>query len=503
MRRALLALVLLVAALVAAQANTLAANAASGTVVLKFYDTAGNGTELTATQVKTAMHGSGGSDSDALLDPATLQDVTEYPLYKSGSPARWRFDIPGQAVAFAVNWPTTRGYSTVVVDNGGGGFTSGSTIVFNHQAAKDAKRRLDAALAVRTDYVHSAAFDSAYASAAGNLGSAEAATTDADRGKYGQRALSAVNTAYDLLLSEYGPAYAKAHGTGPWMGLTVDNVTAYPGWASLASTLTSPFGWVRIVFDPGADHGDVEHYRAAVNAAHAAGLKVVAQPIDSAFASGYTRAQYLARIKTYVNAYPGVEAWEVANEVNGCWVDGYTDSSGTCNGTLVPADDRIKNKIADAAAYIRSKGSAKVVLTLYWQLGTDAAKWSTFNWARANLPATTRQNLDVVTLSTYVEDAPMGLAFDQVMRAMQAEFPAQKIAVGELDYWSSDTTKAYWAFNQSDTSAGRRAVAAQYYAAALGYARSVGGCFWWYFVQEVPGDSQLQAAIRGVTDRLT
>ncbi|WP_433512122.1 hypothetical protein ACQP2T_51530 [Nonomuraea sp. CA-143628] len=496
MRRVLLVLAVLATCLGTAPA----AQAASGTVILKFYDTAGNGTELSADQAKTAMYGTGGSDSDALLDPVTMRVVADYPLYDGGSPTRWRFDLPDQAAAFAVNWPTSRGYSTVIVDNGGGGFTSGKTIVFNYEAAKDAKRRLDAALAARPDYVRSTAFGTALADAVGNLNSAGAATTDADRGKYGQRALSAVNTANDLLLSEYGPAYAKAHATQPWMGVTVDDTTTYPSWATLAKKLTQPYGWVRIVFDPTADKGNVEHYRGAVKAARDAGLHVLGQPVDSTFASGYTRARYLARVKAYVDAYPEIEAWEVANEVNGCWVDIKGDDCE--NGQPVATDDRIKNKIADAAAYVRSKG-AKVVVTLYWQLGTDKAEWSTFTWARANLPASTRQNIDVVTLSTYVEDAPMGLAFDQVMRTLQTEFPNQRIAVGELDYWSADTTKAYWAFDKSDTLAGRRAVAAHYYAASLGYPRSVGGAFWWYFVQEVPGDTALQNAIRSVADKLT
>ncbi|MEV0203339.1 hypothetical protein [Nonomuraea sp. NPDC050691] len=499
MKRVVLVLAVLAAGLTGAPA----AQAASGTVVLKFYDTAGNGTELSASEVKTLMHGSGGSDSDALVDPVTLEDVKGYPLYKDGSPARWRFDIPGEAVAFAVNWPTSRGFSTIVVDNGGAGFTTGETLVFNQQAAVDAKRRLDAALAARPDYVRSAAFTGALADAVTNLDAAGAATTDADRGKYGQRALSAVNTANDLLLSEYGPAYAKAHDAEPWIGLTVDDISSHPSWPTLARTHTQPYGWVRIVFDPKADGGNVEHYRGAVKAARAAGLHVIGQPIDSTFANRYTRAEYLARVKAYVDAYPDVEAWEVANEVNGCWVDSRTDAEGDCVDQLVDHDDRIKNKIADAAAYVRSKGSAKVVVTLYWQLGTDEARWSTFTWARANLPAATRKNIDVVTLSTYVEDAPMGLAFDQVMRALQAEFPDQKVAVGELDYWSADTTKAYWAFDKSDPLAGRRAVAAHYYAASLGYPRSLGGAFWWYFIQELPDDSGLQEAIRSVVDRLT
>ncbi|MBG0823903.1 hypothetical protein HS048_24595 [Planomonospora sp. ID91781] len=467
-------------------------------VVLKFYDAAGKGTELTGEAVKKVMHGSGGSDSDALLDPATLEVVREWPLYAEGPPGRWRFDVPGRAVAFAVNWPTSRGYSTVVVDNGGTGFTGRGTVVFNLQAALDARRRLDAALAVRGGYRRSAEFERAYAAAAAELDRARAAASDAERGRYGQRALDALHTANDLMLSEYGPASAAARGAETWTGLTVTEVAGHRGRPELARWLTGPDGWVRIVFEPDEDRGDPEHYRAAVQAARAAGLRVLGQPLDSAFARENTRAAYLARMKAYVDAYPEIEAWEVGNEVNGCWVD------GGCRGQRpVADDDRITNKVADAAAYVRAaRPQAKVVVTLYWQLGTDAARWSVFTWARENLPASVRKDVDVVALSVYAEDAPLGLAFDQVMNALHAEFPEQKVALGELGYWSADTTKAYWAFDAADTAAARRALAGHYYAAALGYEWSLGGGFWWYFVQEVPGDAGLQNAIRGVSGRL-
>ncbi|MFC4062012.1 hypothetical protein ACFOWE_27235 [Planomonospora corallina] len=497
-RRRSPALRALLAALLLLVAGIVVFTRSPETVVLKFYDTAGNGTELTGQTVRQAMNGSDGSESDALLDPATLEVVEEWPLYEGGTPLRWRFDVPGRPVAFAVNWPTSRGYSTVIVDNGGTGFTGQGAVVFNYQAALDAKRRLDAALAVRGDYRRSEAFERAYATVAAELDRARAAATDAGRGKYGQRALDAVHTAGDLMLGEYGPASAAARGAGPWMGLTVADIRTPVSWPGLAKWLTGANGWVRIIFEPDKDAGNVEHYRAAVQAAHAAGLKVLGQPVDSDYAHELSRAAYLARVKAYVDAYPDIEAWEVGNEVNGCWVDGDCQ-----DGKAVEEDDRIANKVADAAAYVRAtRPQAQTVVTLYWQLGTDAAEWSVFTWARENLPAEVRGDIDVVALSVYAEDAPMGLAFDQVMNTLHAEFPDQRIALGELGYWSEDTTKAFWAFDPGDTAAARRALAGHYYAAALGYEWSLGGGFWWYFIEEVPGDAGLQTAIRDVTGRL-
>jgi hypothetical protein len=143
------------------------------------------------------------------------------------------------------------------------------------------------------------------------------------------------------------------------------------------------------------------------------------------------------------------------------------------------------------------------VLTLYWQLGTDAAKASTFNWARANLPPAVRSHLDVVLLSTWIEDAPLGLGFDTVMRTLAAEFPDQRIGLGELGYWNADTSRVWWAYDRHDpTGAARRAVSSQLLAASLGYPTSVGGGFWWYFVQEMqpPAGDALAATVGEIRD---
>lgn len=480
------------------------------TVTLKFYDAQGSGTELSADEAKSVIHGNGGYDSDALLDPATMQNLAMHPLYEEGVPRRWQFDIPGRPVAFAVNWPTQRGFSFVVLDDGGTGFRAGGTVVFNYQAAVDAMRRLDAALAARPDYHRSGEWAAAYAAARSNLSSARHARTDSERGKYGQFALDAIHLALDTLLAEYGPQYAKSHRTDPQIGLTVDKIGTPAEWSTLARRLSGSYGWVRIVFDPGVDdeddrkQPDPEVYRQAVVTARAAGLKILGQPVDSYFANRYTTEEYLARVRAYVTAFPWIDAWEVGNEVNGCWLDRKTDDQGTCTEQEVPHEDRIINKIDQAARYVRQqRPDAMVVLTLYWQIGTDSPEWSTFNWARANLTPQIRRNIDTVLLSTWVEDAPVGLAFDQVMTTLLDEFADQKVGLGELGYWLASTSRLYWAFDPLDVASARRELAAYYYGAALGYQRSVGGGYWWDFVDEMPTDPGLQQAVYQVTDQLT
>lgn len=461
---------------------------AAGQVTLNFYDR--TGAQLNVSQIRsTSNNGTAGYDNDALLNPSTLEVISMGPLITSGTTLA--FTVPSQAVALAFNWPTQpRGYSLIILDNGGAGFTGAATVNFTYQAALDEKRRLDAALAARPDYVQSSAFQTAYNSAVAHITTANGSGSQSVKGSEGQLALDQLAVAYDTLLSEYGPAYAHAHlaTQTPWLGVTIDTVTNYQANLDLAASLTQPYGWVRVVFDLGKGPSD---YDALIRYAKNKGLKVMGQPVDSSWDTNYTRAQYKQRFIDFLTYYngttaPALDAWEVGNEVNGSWLS-----------------SAIANKVADAAAEVRSRQpGAKTVLTLFWQINTDTKATAMFNWANANLPAATMQNIDVITVSQYIEQAPMGLAFDQVMSRLQANYPGKQIALGELGYWIPGQ-QYWWAFNQTDpTGAGLRGVAGQYYPASFAYPSSVGGVFWWNFITEFSGDTQLQAVVSGLRDKL-
>lgn len=143
---------------------------AAGQVTLLFYDRSGN--QMTVNQIRsTSNNGTAGFDNDALLNPTTLEVITMGPLFTASNTLA--FTVPSQSVAFAFNWPTQpKGYSLVILDNGGGGFTGAATVNFTYQAALDTRRRLDAALSARPDYVQSAAFQSAYNSAVSHINTA-------------------------------------------------------------------------------------------------------------------------------------------------------------------------------------------------------------------------------------------------------------------------------------------------------------------------------------------
>jgi hypothetical protein len=430
------------------------------TLTLKFYNAVG--TALTFAQVQATQKGAatGAYESDAFVNPTNLQLVAATPMTSAGALA---FPLPpGAPAAFAINWPTaSKGFGLVIVDNGGAGFTSAATVNFTYQAASDLKRRLDAALATRPDYTRTTNFNSAYAAASNNLATANATTNDSVRGAQGQLALDQLVAAYDTLLREYGPTFARKNATTnnpPWLGVTMEDVGAYQADLDKLAAMAGQFGWVRIVFDPA---NAASTYTAAVNYAKTKNLKVLGCPVDSTADATLTRAQNLQRYKDFITAFPAIDAWEVGNEVNGGW-----------------SSSDIGARVADVAAYCKTQNK-KTYLTLFWQLNTSATTFSLFNWMAANLPPAVRANLDYVGISQYQEQAPMGAAFDQVMRRLQAEFPAQKIGLGELGYWIPQ--QQYWWAYSTTPAAAKEVVLDQYYKASLGYAGANGGCFWWNF----------------------
>jgi hypothetical protein len=455
---------------------------AGGVVTLLFFDR--TGTALTPTQVRSASNNGGaGYNNDFLLNPANMCAISSGPLYTSGS--NLAFNIPSEAVALAFNWPTLPGgYQLLILDNGGAGFSAAATINFTYQAALDVKKKLDAARAARPDYVPSMKFNTAYQAASSQLAGVDVYSPESAKGKAGQLALDNLAVAYDAMLAEHGPVYAAANKSTvtPWIGFTIDTVTNYQANVDLAASLAAPYAWIRIAFDSSQAPSA---YTNIVNYAKTKGVKVLGQPVDSTCDKNYTRAQYKQLFIDYITAFPQIDAWEVGNEVNGSWLS-----------------SDIGLRIADAAAEVRARAPGKTTfLTLFLQINTGTEEYSIFTWTNANLPESTRANIDVVTFSQYQEQAPMGVAFDQVMKTLHAEFPTQKIGLGELGYWISGQ-QFWWAYNQTDTIAAKRTMAEQYYNAGFDYPGSIGGVFWWTYIADFKSDAAMQQIVKTLRDKL-
>ncbi len=456
---------------------------AADQVVLLFFDR--NSSALTPKQVRSiSNNGHKRHDNDFLVDPVTLRVIRAKPLRVSG--AHYIFDVPGVPVSLAFNWPTEpQGYSLILLDNGGKGFTGSATVNFTDQAARDVKLKLDAAITFRQDYQPSVKFRHAYGDAAGHLAAAELSPDQAKKGKEGQLALDQLAIAYDDLLTEHGPVYVRANlsSLAPWLGLTIDRTANYQANLDLAASLTHPYGWVRIVFDAGKKPSD---YAALIRYAKDKGLKIMGEPVDSFFEKRYTRAQYKQRFIECIDSFPQVDAWEVGNEVNGGWLS-----------------PEIPEKIVDAVEVVRNRVPGKLaVLTLFWQLNTKPAKASMFTWIEKNLPDSVRRRLDVVLVSLYPEQAPMGIFFDQMMRTLRREFPSQRIGIGELGYWIPKQ-QFWWAYDKADPNGeGKRATAFRFYNATLDYSGSLGGGFWWTYLHDFPRDPLLRSIVSNLRDRL-
>ena len=140
------------------------------------------------------------------------------------------------------------------------------------------------------------------------------------------------------------------------------------------------------------------------------------------------------------------------------------------------------------------------VLTFYWQMGTaGAAGNSLFQWISDNVTPALTDNIDVIALSTWIGDAPLGIAHDEVYERLHARFPGKQIVMGELGYWSPGTSRAWWWRNQANPATTvRRALANHMYLANLAFPYSLGGNFWWYYYQEMYGNAALWQTVNDV-----
>lgn len=176
------------------------------------------------------------------------------------------------------------------------------------------------------------------------------------------------------------------------------------------------------------------------------------------------------RTRAYVDALPDVDEWETGNEVNGNWL-GSTAS--------------VVAKTRYASRYVKSHTHARVLVTLYWELGEGSVVNSTFTWAHANLRSIVA-DVDDLGISLYPRQSPMGEAFDRVVTALHGAFPRQRIMITELDYGRGPG----WGWTSRD------AVAATYQSAIMGYPYSGGGTFWWYFVEEAAHGNSLYETLQ-------
>lgn len=457
---------------------------AAGEVLVLFYDR--DGGVLTADEMRArSNNGEAGYDNDYLIDPATLEALERGPLVEAPGQG-FTFSVRDTAVALALNWPTSPlGYGLVIVDNNGAGCSGGETINFSYQAAYDIRRRLASALAARPDYVRSAKFNDAYTEAQAILDAIPVRATEPVKGRAGQRALDLFAVAYDTLIAEHGPqrAIAQAAAGLPWLGANIESTSNFPAAVDLAASLTQPYGWIRLVF-PASERP--ANWAPLVAYAKSKGLKILGQPVRAEDEPALTREEYRQRFRDFITAFPQIDAWEAGDQANGAWHS---------------AD--MAAKLADAVTEIEALAPDRlVILNMLHQINTEAPEFSMFTWIASNLPPALRAKFDLVLVSLYPGQSPVGMFYDQLMETTRAAFPGKMIGLGEVGY-GAPGEELWWCYDEADPAgAARRAVAAQYYPAMFDFAGSTGGGFWWNFAEEFPSDPALQATLSGLRDQL-
>ncbi len=418
--------------------------------------------------------------NDMLLDSATLQIVTPWPVREvDGWPTLRR---PAGRVSLSLAWPLPDGYSTLIVDLPGPG-----TYDFHRLAAQQVLADIDTRLRSAPGLVASPRITALRARAHRELASPGGSEADpgapgtsggseADRGRRAAIALDDAATAAAALMVDAGRQTDRdAPDPDVYWGFTLTSRTrGHTDVASVADLMAGrrTRGAVRLVFDA-AD--DPDAYRDRVRAAQQRGLIVVGQLLDSSQLRAMPAARWRERVRAYVAALPTVEVWEVGNEINGNWL----------------GRDAVE-KVRYAAGYVRRHTTARVLLTLYWDLGESDPQDSLFTWLRDRLTPADAALIDEVGLSVYPQVHPLGIALDRVVQRLRDVFPGTRVSITELGYGAPDLQQIWTAGPPGASRDAARAYLARLYGVAIrGYRPSGGGPYWWYFTQDAPPGSPL------------
>jgi hypothetical protein len=160
--------------------QSVAASPPTGSQVLfHFYDS--SGTQLQWSNVRALQENGKGKagDNDALLNPGDPTVITMWPLYSDPGSASGNliFDWPGKEASLSLAWPTSDGYSNLIIDVPGPG-TYNSTYLATQQEVS----ALDSAVAARSSYWPSATVSAGSDTAHAQLSAASSATAESQRG---------------------------------------------------------------------------------------------------------------------------------------------------------------------------------------------------------------------------------------------------------------------------------------------------------------------------------
>ena len=421
-----------------------------------------DGEPLTLERVRAIQSAGRGEDGydDALLDATTLEVIAIGPVYEADGAIL--VDVPqGRDCALCLSWPTSQGYSALIADLPRQGSAEVLALAARGLHARQAE--LLSALGDRSGAGARAG------SAASALEAARAAhettQTVIDSGagdEQGARLLELASTAQIAV----DTALISAAPTDALIGATLTEApSAGQRDAVVAATSSGGKGAARLVLDD-VSAPALAAWRQTADALQGAGIHVMGQICDSEGMAALSDSDFDERVDAVLTALPGLDSWEVGNEIGGDWL----------------GEDPV-GRATRAARAVKERTGALTVLTLYYQLGQAEADGALFNVAASLAGSELMGLVDVVGISVYPQSHPLGTAADRVMSALAARFPDKRVAVTELGYGGEDLDGGPWWFgSHDDTAAARSALIAQVTGAALGRPQAWGAPFWWYFL---------------------
>lgn len=392
-------------------------------------------------------------------------------------------------VKLSFPWPVpVDGFSHVEMDNNGEGFADGRTVLLNEEIATTAYRRLRASLELRRSrweprYKPTRQAETLFKQAQQAVAEATAAAEPAARAALFDKALTFISYSWQQLLFEHGKQIARSKaGKELRWGLTLDE--SFAGRMSehkwiIDRVEDSGADWVRLVFrvnPPDFVYGQPASftlYDPLVDQLRKKGLKVMGSVLDSAlWPKGLSADLYVARAKNLAEHYKGrISSWEVASEPNGNWLGGWRSP--------LP-DELILESVQKAAAELKKSDPApETVATLYWWEGTAKDdRHPTFAWLDWAVPKGFGKDIDVIALSVYPNDNPLGIAFDPVFSRLAERFPDKRLMLGGFGYVEGDSPQGYWWLQPASVQEARKDLINLYTGAACSLPRSLGGGFW-------------------------
>ena len=426
----------------------------------------------------------------------------------STTPA-WAWTGP-EKVQFSLPWPVPDdGFSTVQLDGEGSGYVDGQTLLLNEEAAKAAWRRLREAVEARTQsftprYAPGKDFQKSETQAKAALVEAQASPDPRRRARLFDKALSSISRAWQVMLFEHGRQAAADPKVraGLRFGLTLEEalIDRLPEHQWIAGKLASSGAdWVRLVFRPNPEDPTYAQarsfplYDGFLRELKGRGIKTTGVVLDaSPWPKGLDAQAYAERARNLVSHYKGsIRSWEVASKPNATWVGSRKDPL---------SDETVLSAVLGAASEAkRADPEAETVATLYWWEGTaQDDRRALFPWLKWSLPKGFGKDVDVVGLSIYPDENPMGLAFDTVFLKLRALFPDKKLMLADYGFAEQEELTGYWWLEPGSVAEARKDIVVLFSGAACALPQGVGGGFFYPTLQQLLAPGRKPTLLFGV-----